>query len=38
MYIKVKAHPGSKKEYLTELSGDRFEIGVKEKAEQNHQD
>ena len=35
MYIKVTAFPKSKKESLKELSKDRFEVRVKEKAERN---
>jgi len=35
MYIKVIACPRSKKESIKELSQNRFEIKVKEKAEKN---
>jgi len=35
MYIKVMAFPKSKKEGLKELSKDKFEVRVKEKAERN---
>lgn len=35
MYIRVNAVPGSKKESVTKLAPDRYEIRVKERAEQN---
>jgi|AntRauTorcE11897_2_1112592.scaffolds.fasta_scaffold08165_6 uncharacterized protein YggU (UPF0235/DUF167 family) len=34
-YIKVKVHPESKKEELTQIKEDHFEIWVKEKPERN---
>lgn len=35
MYIKVRVHPGSKKESVQEIGENRLEIWVKEKAERN---
>ena len=35
MYIKVKAFPKAKKEEIKEITENRFEIKVKEKAEKN---
>ena len=35
MFIKVKAHPESKKEKVTWISDNSLEIYVKEKAERN---
>jgi len=35
MYIRVKVHTKAKKEKVVELGEHRFEIFVKEKAEQN---
>lgn len=33
MFIKVKTHPGSKKEKIIRTSEDSFEVYIKEKAE-----
>jgi uncharacterized protein (TIGR00251 family) len=35
MYIKVRVIAGAKKEVFTQKSTDRFEVSVKEPAEQN---
>jgi len=35
MYIKVKVFAGAKKEFISKLSEDSFEIRVKEKARHN---
>jgi len=35
MYIKVRVYPKSKKEEFIQISPNRFEIKVKEKAERN---
>lgn len=35
MYIKVRVHPGAKKERVEVRSDTQFEIWVKEKAERN---
>ena len=35
VYIKVKVQAGAKKEILKQVSENRFEISVKEKAERN---
>ena len=35
MYIRVNAQPGAKKELVSRISADRYEISVREPAEQN---
>lgn len=35
MYIKVRVTPGAKKEIVTALGSDTFEIAVREEPEQN---
>ncbi len=35
MYIRVNAVPGAKKEKVTKVAGDRYEIWVREPAERN---
>lgn len=35
MYVKVKITPDSKKENVTKVSDDHYEISVKQKAENN---
>jgi len=35
MYIKVKINPNSKKEKITKVSDDHYEISIREKAENN---
>ncbi len=35
MYIKIKVTAGARKEKLTQISEDHFEISVREKAERN---
>ncbi len=35
MYIRVNATPGAKKEKITRVSEERFDIAVKEPAERN---
>jgi len=35
MYVRVRAHPGAKKELLTRISETEFEIHVREPAERN---
>lgn len=35
MYIRVNATPGAKKEKVTKVSADRYDMSVKEPAERN---
>jgi uncharacterized protein YggU (UPF0235/DUF167 family) len=35
MYIRVNATPGAKKELVTQVSDDKYEISVREPAERN---
>jgi len=35
MIIRIKTHPDSKKERIEELSPEKFEVWIKEKAENN---